>query len=238
MRSLRWWRRLSGAQKLGVMRSAIVVPALLRAAVDRESNVRIAALRSLGEINDERAYPLLLAAMEDRATSVRSVDIVLAIGPAISPYLLARFESLSDAGARTLYVRLLGLLQEPAALDILLPLAHGADIDLRLEVIIALGAIGDARAVSALQPLLGDSDRQTRVEAARALGRIGARTSVVGLGSLLADPSRSVRYSAACALVALGANGAAALELAVQGVEPLPKGIAEQALAEQALGLI
>jgi hypothetical protein len=163
MRSLRWWQRFVAAQKLGAMRSARAVPALICAAGDRNPTVRLAALRALGDINDASAYPLLLQALEERATATPMLDIVLAIGSSISPYLLERFESLRDTQFRIFYVRLLGLFQEPIALDALLPLVEDADPILRYEAIVALGAIGDARAVEALHTVLHDADEPIRL---------------------------------------------------------------------------
>jgi hypothetical protein len=96
MRSLRWWQRFVAAQKLGAMRSARAVPALICAAGDRNPTVRLAALRALGDINDASAYPLLLQALEERATATPMLDIVLAIRSSMSPYLLERFESLRE----------------------------------------------------------------------------------------------------------------------------------------------
>jgi hypothetical protein len=238
LRSRRWWRRLDAAQQLRIMRSTAAVPALICAADDRNPNVRIAVLRALAEINDERAYPLLLAALESDVMSVRMADILLMLGPPIGPYLLERCPALANPRTQALYVRLLGLLQEPLALDMLLPLAQAADLHLRLEAVIALGAIGDARAVAVLQTALADSAGHVRAEAACALGRIGDQSSVPALCERLADPVRAVRYSAARALIQLGLVGEHALRQAAHAGEPTPRGIAEQVLAEKALALL
>jgi hypothetical protein len=61
---------------------------------------------------------------------------------------------------------------------------------------------------------------------------------VPALQQLLADPARPVRYAAAHALATLGPAGQVALQQAAQATESNPRGIAEQVLAEQALGLI
>jgi HEAT repeats len=238
LRSRRWWRRLDAAQRLRVMCSARAVPALMRAASDRDPNVRVAALRALAEINDERAYPLLLRALENRVTSVQAADMLLIVGPAISPYLLERYHTLNDPQTQALYARLLGLLQEPRALDVLLQLVGAADPHPRLEALVALGAIGDARAVAVLLAALDDPDRQMRAGAARALGGIGDQASAPALCARLADPARIVRYSAACALIQLGAAGERMLRQAAQDGEPSPRGIAQQVLAERALALL
>jgi HEAT repeat protein len=237
LRSRRWWRRIDAAQRLRVMRCTGTVPALMWAAADRNPNVRVAVLRALAEINDERAYPLLLCALENQATSLRMADMLLMVGPAISPYLLERCHTLNNPPTQALYVRLLGLLQEPRALEVLLPLAHAADLHLRLEAIVALGAIGDASAVTVLHTALDDPDRQIRAEAACALGRIGDQASAPALRARLADPIRIVRYGAARALIQLGPVGERVLRQAAQDGEPAPRGIAEQVLAERALAL-
>jgi hypothetical protein len=238
LRSHRWWRRLDAAQRLRVMQSTRALPALMRAASDRDPHVRAAVLRALAEINDERAYSLLLQALEDGAISMRMADLLLMIGPAISPYLLARFPTIHDPQIQALYARLLGLLQEPLALDLLLPLVHAADADLRCEAIGAIGTIGDARAVVVLHTALEDADQQIRAVAAHALGRIGDQASIAALRMRLADPAHIVRSSAARALAQLGAAGERTLRQAAQDAEPGPRGIAEQVLAERALALL
>lgn len=238
LRSRRWWRRLSAVQRLRVMRSVQAVPALMRAASDRNTHVRMAALLALAEINDERAYPLLLDALEDRATSVRMADILLMLGPSISAHLIERCTTTSDTHLVALYVRLLGLLQDPLASDVLMPFVDADVADLRRAAIVALGAIGDAQVVKVLRGRLTDCDAQVRMEVARALGNIGDQSGIGDLLQLLGDPARVVRYTAAHSLIRLGAAGLAALQQASQIGESGPRGIAAQVLAEQALGVM
>ena len=63
LRSRRWWQRLEAASKLGVMRSPRAVPALLEASRDPVEEVRLAAVRSLGEMSETRGLPELFRAM-------------------------------------------------------------------------------------------------------------------------------------------------------------------------------
>ncbi len=233
-------QRLAAVQKLRIMHSRRAVPGLIRALNDRNQSVRHAALRTLGELGDEQAYPFLLDALEApaRYAPYWAADSVLAAGSAIVPLLVARFATLRDPQIRMLYVRLFGLLRDPAVSQHLLPLLDAPDISLRIAAIKTLSAIGDAEFVGRLHLMLADPHWEVRAASATALGALTDLESLPTLARLLADPVYLVRYSAAHTLSTLGTDGQAELRAAVEANHPHAHAIARQVLSEHAHGLL
>ncbi len=240
LRSPRCCQRLAAVRKLRIMHSRQAVPDLIQALNDRSRVVRHAALRALGEIGDERAYPFLLRALEDPArwSALWAADSVVAAGAAMTPLLLERFASLQDPQTRTIYARLFGLLRDPAAAPQILPLLDAPETPLRVAAINALGAIGGAESASRLRALLDDAHWEIRAAAAQALGALMDRESAPLLERLLDDPVYLVRYSAAQTLICAGDNGRAVLRAVIETDQLHADPIARQALGELAYGLV
>jgi cyclophilin family peptidyl-prolyl cis-trans isomerase/HEAT repeat protein len=101
----------------------------------------------------------------------------------------------------------LGALRDPAAVDVLVPMAQAWAGDPRLAVtaVRSLGQIGDSRAVPALLRMLGarDLDAELRVEVVTALGALQAQSAGDVLLDLLSDPYPPVRIAALQSLRAL-----------------------------------
>ena len=130
LRSRRWWRRLEAAINLGTMQSQDAVSALIEAVRDPSEDVRLAAVRALGQLNEPRGLQLLLDAMEGgggRWTGSSIVEVLVGMGPHIASEIVPRLESTTNTGARLLYLQLCGLLQITAALGPLLLLLGNPD---------------------------------------------------------------------------------------------------------------
>lgn len=239
LRSPRCCRRLAAVRKLRIMHSRQAVPDLIRALNDRSRNVRHAALRALGEIGDERAYPFLLRALEDPArwSALWAADSAVAAGAAMTPLLLARFALLDDPQTRVVYVRLLGLLRDPAALPHLLPLLDAPETLLRVAAINALSAIGGAEVAGRLRALLNDPHWEIRAATAKALGALMDLESAPLLERLLDDPVYLVRCSAARALMTPG-DGEEMLPIVIKAGRLHTRPVAREALSEHAHALV
>lgn len=126
------------------MHSRQATPELIRALNDRSRIVRHAALRALGEIGDERVYPLLLNALEHRArwSTFWAAESVLAAGAAKAPLLVERLTQVHDLHIRAIYAHLLGLLRDSAAGLYLIPLLHVPEPRLCIAAIDTLSIIG------------------------------------------------------------------------------------------------
>jgi len=239
LRSCRWWRRLEAAINLGIMQSQDAVSALIKAVRDPVEDVRLAAVRALGQLNELRGLRLLLDIIEEggRWTGSSIVEVLVGMGPEIAPELIPRLESTTNINARLLYVQLCGLLRITAALGSLLLLLGDTDRETRISAARALGQIGDMSAVESLIMSLDDDSWEVKAEAAKSLGVLGDKQAVERLRRALSDDNWWVRHNAANSLYQLGEEGTNALREASRSGERAPRAAAAQVLAERALGV-
>ena len=237
--SRRWWRRLEAAINLGTMQSQMAVAALIDAVGDPVEDVRLAAVRALGQLNEPRGLRLLLAAIEegDRWTSSSIVEVLVGMGPKITPEIIPRLKATTNINARLLYVQICGLLQITEALGSLFLLLRDPDKETRISAAKALGQIGDVSAVESLIISLDDESWEARAQAAKALGALGDKQAVDKLKRALSDENWWVRHNAADALYRLGEEGIEALHETSCSEEKAPRATAAQVLAERALGV-
>lgn len=239
LHSKRWWRRLEAAISLGIMQSQDAVSVLIGAVRDPVEDVRLAAVRALGQLNEPRGLQVLLEAIEkgDRRIGSNVVKVLVGMGPNIAPEIISRLKSTKNINARLLYVQLSGLLRLDAALEVLLLLLGDPDKETRASAARALGQIGDGSAVESLIILLDDKSWQVRAQAAKALGMLGDKQAVRRLKETLTDENWWVRHNTAYSLFQLGQEGIEALREASRSSAGAPSTVATQILAERALGV-
>ena len=152
---------------------------LVRALDDAHHDVRLAAVKGLGNIGSARTAPQLLAAVKDPEWSVRC----------------AAAESLAK-------------LDDSAAVPALADAMEQGSLTAKLAATEALGRIGDRRAVEPLVAALGDlgglrglqgCDLRLRRNVAKALGDIGKVVAIPALCALTGD-----RFTAGVAIDSLG----------------------------------
>lgn len=239
LRSRRWWRRLEAAINLGTMQSQDAVSALIDAVRDPSEDVRLAAVRALGQLNEPRGLEVLLDAIEEgsRWTGSSIVEVLVGMGPHIAPEIVPRLESTTSISARLLYVQLCGLLQITEALGSLLLLLGDPDRETRISAARALGQIEDVSAVESLIISLDDESWEVRAQATKSLGVLGDKQALGRLKQALSDDNWWVRHNAADSLYRLGEEGIEALRDASRLGEGAPRAVAVQVLAERALGV-
>ena len=211
-----WWRRREAAINLGIMQSQEAIGPLIQLVSDSIEEVRLASVRSLGQLNNQQGLRVLLDAMEDgdRWTGSRIEEILVSMGPGIATEIVPRLISSRNLRSRRLYAELCGLLRLPEAIDPLRSMASDNDPRSRVVVAEALGRIGDLSAIANLRVLLGDEDADVRAEAAKALGSLGEVVTLPDLENALGDEIWQVRHNAAVALSQLGNSGREALDTA------------------------
>ncbi len=226
--SRRWWRRLEAAINLGTMRSQIAIDALIDAVGDPVEDVRLAAVRALGQLNEPRGLRLLLGIIEegDRWTGSRIAEAVISMGPEITSEVIPRLKATTNMHARLLYVQICGLLQITQALGSLFLLLRDPDEETRIAAAKALGQIGDLSAVESLIISLDDASWELRAQTAKALGALGDKQAGDKLKQALSDENWWVRH-----------NAAEALRKTSHSEEGTPRATAAQVLAERALGV-
>jgi HEAT repeat protein len=108
-----------------------------------------------------------------------------------------------DATIRTGAVRILGLAQNPTAVDALTTATTDEDKDVRRAAVVALGTIKDPRTLPPLIAALKDSYWDVRSEAANALGQKKDGSAVKPLLETVSDADSTVESSAETALLFL-----------------------------------
>ena len=134
--------RILSANTLGRIRAHEVVPMLLEALEDENTNVVYNVVECLGDIGDPRAVPPLMTLLKNHPDDWVHV---------------ATLEALGKIGDQRVVELLLSLVKDELVVD---PLIN------------ALGALGDSRAIPLLSSYLKDKDRDIRELAIKALASI------------------------------------------------------------------
>lgn len=226
-------RRRDAAEALRLLASETVVAELRGALADASADVRLAAARSLAEM--ERLPPVadLVPAMR-AAGGIASVgwrSVFRRAAEADPAGLLAVARSAGSRDARLFAVDAMARIPDPAVLEALTALADDPDTEVRAAALRTFAAIGHPAAEAALRRGFADPAWEVRTQAAVAAGRIGLASMHDLLAAQLHDPVWWPRYRAGQALVRLGEAGVARLR-AVRGAGGSAARIAELALLE------
>ena len=147
--------------------------------VETGGRAALVKLQALGESQDERALPTLVAALAASSPRVRNIAAVS-----------------------------LGLYGKPPAHEPLIAAIAGADPELRAIIAESLGKVGSAEAVEPLVGLLSDANSRVRLYALHALGDIRTGVPIEPVVERLEDKDWLVRIAAAQTLADLRATEA------------------------------
>lgn len=197
------------------------VDSLLAALDGQEAGVRIAAIRALGRIADQRAAERL-AAFVKKGDSAVGRWAIWALGKIKDrrgvPALMDALQD-DDPRTREFAAWALGETGEPA-IGALIAALGAERAETRDRAVHALGVIGQP-AAAPLTASLKDANGFVRANAAQALGIIGCSDAVPALLPLMKDENSLVRSRAAGALGKVaGAGGVEPLLAAFQDTEP------------------
>lgn len=214
--------RAAAAADLGALRIRQALPALRRALEDRDTHVRIAAVRAVGELGDRADLAELVQRLGDRSSVVagRAQEVLAEHGRAAAEEIISFAHTSESPAARYAAVDLLGWLRVPQAVEPLLDLVRDADPELRVKATKAAAAIGDPRFVEPFHALLEDSTWEVRCQAAKGLSALSSLESIPRLRVALRDHHWWVRFYAAVALAELGWAGQEALRQALEDSDP------------------
>jgi HEAT repeats len=202
------WRRATAAFRLGDIGNDGVAPALTAALHDRDRDVRIAAVRSLGRLRaSEAGAPLVAAAAERRVPDALVRWALLQIGTPALPELRALLSS-AEERERAAALQLVSLLGGPADAAGTEERLRDSSALVRAQAARALGRLGSGRNVPGLLGALEDRIPSVRASAATALGYLRDPRAV---GSLVQHVEHDqFRVARECARAVVRIDAAAA----------------------------
>ena len=202
-----------GFEPAVVVEGANILPIFEKAIGCRGYRVHCSALEALGQIGGEKAFALIVKALEDEKASVRSKAV----------HALSEFEGekafaliIKALGDRERIVRYaaistLGKFGGEKAFALLEKMLGNSDKYVRSTAVSALGYIGGEKAFTLIVKALEDNDGFVQGAAVRAFGKIGGEKALLLLKKALNDKDQFVRRSAVYALGEIGDEKALSL---------------------------
>lgn len=192
--------RVAAAEGLAKIDDVSALDALLDALLDRDTTVKIAAIRALGDYGIPRAIEPLRVMLSFETAVAQEAAWVL--GGTFKDQNAADFLLEHPHSARS--IDILGQLRERRATQVLVPLLQDPEPQLRAAASIALGHLNVESSVSTLlQILKEDENEMVRAAVATALGSITEQRSIAPLKEALHD-HHTVQLAAITALGHLG----------------------------------
>ena len=182
--------------------SAIV--ALGEALSDSDASVRLAAVNSLGGLQDPAAIAALAKAMrEDTDARVREAA-AWALGEIDDnravPHLLEALKAERVAKVRVKIVEALEQIDDASAVNGVIAALKDGSAEVRRAAVDALGEFEDLSAVGALASMTRDDDVEVRRNVAQALGQLEDASTIEALKTMARDRDAEVRANAIEAL--------------------------------------
>lgn len=204
------WRRISALTRLTQAHHSAAPRLVRRALADPDTSIATAAIRALGDLGDDWAIELLLAAMRDGQTPRSRVAAQLErLAPRPGALLLPLLRD-PDPAVRFWGATLLAPYPDFGQVS-LLDLTRDPDPNVRAAAVETLGGRGGQGVAEAALALLEDPAWFVRVHAARSAGHVLGASAAPALARLLADTRWWVRTAAKDALRGIGPEAVSAL---------------------------
>ena len=176
------------------------VNALIEVTADASVAVRLAAIESLGQLQDPRAITALSKALKEdtdarvraaAAHSLGEIDDTRAV-----PALLDALRTEKAPNVREQIVNALGEIDDPSAVQGIAAVVKDPSVLVRRAAASALGELDDPAAAPALASMIRDEDVEVRRNVASALSDVENANTMDALTTLAKDPDYEVRQSA------------------------------------------
>ena len=169
--------RQQAAVSLTYVGDASSVDILIAALDDKESGVRFAVIRTIGNLGARKVGPKLVPFLKDPDSAMRRTAAGT-LGKIATPEVLpALKEALQDADAlvRREVVKAIGAVETPEAVQILVSCLADTDASVRAQAVVGLAWQHDASGEKAAIELLKHEDVTVRLMAANALSMAGSK---------------------------------------------------------------
>jgi len=176
------------------------VAALGEALQDENVSVRLAAVNSLGEIQDPAAITALARALkEDTDARVREAA-AWALGEIDDnravPHLVEALRAEKSAKVREKIVRAIGNIDDATATPAVIGVLRDASPEVRRAAVETINELEDQRGMEALMGLVRDDDTEVRRKVAESLGHLENGAGIDALLTLTRDSDPEVRANA------------------------------------------
>jgi len=219
--SSRWTvHRYQAVELLGAAGVLEGTPFAARLLDDKDSEVRLAAVRALGRIGGLEAATALLEHLDQEDSKIPPHPVTMAllrIGTAGTDPLLIALTA-QRVNVRTIAAEVLGVLGIFSAVPYLEDrLGTDESAAVRVGAAHAVGRLGMPSSIPVLLQIIArEQDAEVLAAACTALGRIADPTTIPALEQALGHQSPAVRIAAALAMILMGAPGMARLRLIAQ----------------------
>ncbi len=190
--------RISAAEALGRIGSALAVPALTRLLEDGEASSAIAAAEALAKIGDKSAFEALIGPLSHPDAAVRQAAIAAldSLGHPEMPSRLVGLLHDANPFVRESAVKIAGYFAFEQCVDLLLECCRDRDERVRRAALEHIPYLDDRRVLSVLVSALDSEIALERATAARAFAQMDGAIAFPYLKNALADPEPWVRYYA------------------------------------------
>lgn len=181
-----FWKQLEIAQKIVLAKNTGILPQLESWLAHPDRHIRGNTAFIFGSLGDPRGFDVIAAVLGDESDRPEGQGVACALRGVGSPCWSVRLQISSD---RYYAVHLLGLLQDPRAVPILVSFLDNPDFNYKIPW--ALGKIGGKSAIAGLIKALRNSSPQVRVFAVQDLEDLHAVEALPELLPLLNDDATS-----------------------------------------------
>ncbi len=186
------------AAKLAVLKiGPVAIPALIDGLRDPAGAVHLVEV--LGQMDDPRIIPPLVAALGGPASQAAQAMLVTTTVPGAADAVAARRDDPSEHVRRGVMETLVGR-RDLRALPLVEQVLAGSNPQQRMEAVSHLAALRPPDVRDRLRLLIGDADTYVRMRAVERLGVVGDRRDVPALIAALRDVTPPVRWAAASSL--------------------------------------
>lgn len=181
-----------------------------------KKGIRQFGIQILGALNDKRAIPILIKALDDKSEDVRRIAAMrlAAGGRAAIEALVKRYNKEKSVDVRIEIINALGVTSDSKTVPVIIQALKEDTTRVRTEAVRALGYIDTKESINALLEATKDESEWVRESAAYSLGYLKVKRATDQLIKLLEDEDAYVRKAAITALGQIGEERA---------IEPIAK---------------